>query len=292
MDMRSLKTFLYVAELSSFTHAAEILGYSQSTVSFQIKQLEKELGVHLFERVNHTVILTEKGREVLQYAQQVAHLTRELEETLRTEKSVSGHVRIAMADSLCPVMLGEEFVAFRQAYPDITLKITTAETKEMFRMLNRNEADLVFTLDNHIYHREYIIVQEKKIGTHFVASSRSPLAQKPALFVTELIGQPFLLTEKGLSYRRLMDEDLAERSLEVKPVLEIGNVEQICNLVAQGVGISFLPDYATEEGVRDGSLVYLPVVDFEVVVWQQLLYHRSKWVSPAMRLVMEYCAKR
>ena len=91
-----------------------------------------------------------------------------------------------------------------------------------------------------------------------------------------------------MSYRRLLDEALAAQSLEVQPVLEIGNADLICGLVAQGVGISFLPDYATAEALRAGKLVYLPVVDFEIDIWKQLLYHRDKWISPAMQKVMEY----
>ena len=75
MDIKNLVTFIHVAELNSFTKAAKKLGYSQSTVSFQIRQLETELNSQLFERINHTIALTEKGREVLKYAHQVSKLT-------------------------------------------------------------------------------------------------------------------------------------------------------------------------------------------------------------------------
>ena len=77
MEIRNLVTFVQVAELNSFTKAAKALDYSQSTVSFQIKQLETELDCLLFERINHTLILTEKGRELLDYAQKVCRLTDE-----------------------------------------------------------------------------------------------------------------------------------------------------------------------------------------------------------------------
>ena len=117
--------------------------------SFQIKQLETELGVQLFERINHTVVLTEKGREVLKFAQTVHQMTRSLKDSILHSETITGHVRLAMADSLCGVML-EDFGTFRQQYPGITLKITAAGTQEMFRLLNHNEADLILTLDSHI----------------------------------------------------------------------------------------------------------------------------------------------
>ena len=176
MDLKNLKTFLYAAELSSFTRAAERLGFSQPTVTFQIKQLERELDTHLFERVRHTVKLTEEGRAVLRYAYQIDKLTTELDTELRSEQGVpTGHVRLAMADSLCDRMDGA-FRDFWSRYPGIRLKITAAGTGEMFRLLNHNDVDLVLTLDGRIYDAEYTLIHEERAGTHFVAAADHPLA--------------------------------------------------------------------------------------------------------------------
>ncbi len=289
MDMKNLKTFIQVAELASFTKAAQQLGFSQSTISFQIKQLEEELGVRLFERIHHTVNLTQQGREVLRYAHEMERMTQNLSRDLRADKGISGHIRLAMADSLA-ILLGDSLCAFRRDYPGITLKIITAGTEEMIRLLNHNEADLVFTLDSHIYNAEYVIIREDRIGTHFVAAADSPLAREKDLPVERLLRQPLLLTEKGMSYRRLMDEWLAARSLEAVPTVETGNTELICRLVAQGGGCSFLPDYTTEPFVAAGKLARLDVEGFGIDIWKQLFYHRDKWISPQMRVVMDYCA--
>ena len=78
MDMKNLAAFVQVAELHSFTKAAAKLGFSQSTISFQIRQLEAELDTRLFDRINHTVVLTEKGKEVLGYAYQILQLTQKM----------------------------------------------------------------------------------------------------------------------------------------------------------------------------------------------------------------------
>lgn len=292
MDLKNLLTFMHVAELNSFTRAGQKLGFSQSTVSFQIKQLERELGTQLFERINHTVVLTEKGRDVLKFAHQISKMTQELDKRLQNEEEVSGNVRIAMADSLCDNMLQEGFGEFRDRYPGISLKIITAGTEEMFRLLNQNEADAVLTLDNHIFHAEYVIAREERSGVHFVADSENPLCEREELFPEDLAGQPFLLTEKGMSYRRLMDEKFAELSMEILPVLEIGSADLICSLVEQGAGISFLPDYVTEEKVRAGRLRYLPVKNFEIEIWKQLLYHRDKWVTPQLESALAYLSER
>ncbi len=289
MDLKNLKTFLYVAELSSFTRAAELLGYSQPTISFQIRQLEKELNTQLFERINHTVVLTSKGREVMHYAQRINKLALELEQTLHAPTEISGLIRLATADSLCPLLLGNAFSAFRQDYPGIRLKIITAGTEEMFRLLNHNEVDLVLTLDNHIYHAEYVIAHEEQISSHFIAAPSHPLCRQQDLSVQQLLQEPFFLTEKGMSYRRILDETLAARSMEVHPVLETGNADHICRLVGEQLGISFLPDSASQKYVEQGVIAHLPVSDIEINVWKQLIYHRDKWVSPAMQVVIDYC---
>ena len=291
MDIKNLTTFIYVAELRSFTKAADRLGFSQSTVSFQIKQLETELSCQLFERINHTVHLTEKGREVLEYAHQINRMTRELKDSMKEEAS-SGYIRLAMADSLCTSLLSRDFLHFRKLYPNISLKIIAAGTEEMFRLMNHNEADAILTLDNHIYNTEYRILREEKVHTFFVAGAGTRIASASSLSIEELLLQPFILTEKGMSYRRLLEERLAELSLEVQPVLEIGSTELICSLVEQGAGISFLPEYVIKDRVKAGTLVCLPVSGLEIHVWKQLLYHRNKWVSPQMETVLKYCVSR
>ena len=179
------------------------------------------------------------------------------------------------------------------------MKIISGSTEEMFRLLNQNEVDLVYTLDNHIYDRTYRIASEEKVTVHFVAGSGyfgERKERKPTdielLSLERLVKLPFLLTEKGMSYRRLMDEKLAAQSLEIRPVLETGNADRICQLVAQGMGISFLPDYVTKEAVEAGLIRYLCVEGFEMEIWRQLLYHHDKWVSPPMQAVMEYLAEK
>ena len=91
MEIKNLTTFEQVAELNSFTKAAEKLGFSQSTVSAQIRQMEEDLGFQLFERINRTVALTEKGREVLKYAHQIDKLTQELKKNMQSQKKISGN---------------------------------------------------------------------------------------------------------------------------------------------------------------------------------------------------------
>ncbi|MBQ8836694.1 MAG: LysR family transcriptional regulator [Clostridia bacterium] len=288
MDLKSLSTFIQVAELNSFSRAADKLGYAQPTVSFQIKQLESELSVQLFDRIGHTICLTDDGRNLLAYAQQICHLADEMIAGKATDAEPTGNIHIAMADSLCAPMMLEKFAKFHEMFPSISVKITTAGTDKMFDLLDHNEIDIVCTLDSHIYNTSYLICSEEKIGVHIVCSSQNPLALCENIEISELLNEPFILTEKGMSYRRLLDELFAKMSLELNPILELGSADIICKLVEENAGISFLPDYVTENAVKNGKVVRLNVSGAQVDLWKQILYHRDKWVTAPMKSVLDY----
>ena len=292
MEIRNLITFVHVAELNSFTKAAKLLGYSQSTISFQIKQLEEELNCMLFERINHTISLTEHGLQLLSYAQQINQLTEEFKQNLSKSHELSGHVHIVTPDSICEMMMTKNYEDFYQHYPKISLKFSTADTDDMFRKLDHNEADAILTLDSHIYHKDYIIAKEERIHTHFVTSAHSTLADRKNLSIRDILDHPFILTEKKMGYRRAFDETLAQMSIEIQPVLEIGRTDIITTSLEKGVGISFLPDFVTKKKILEGTLVYLDVVDFKIEIWKQLIYHRNKWISKPLDAFLQYVMKK
>lgn len=288
MELRNLITFTHVAELGSFTKAAELLGYSQSTVSFQIKQLEDELGCLLFERINHTITLTQRGHELVSYAHQVRALTDEFRESLTNDESIEGHIHIVTPDSVCEEMINSHYIDFHNRYPNISVKFTTADTSVMFDMLDHNEADAIITLDSHNYHKDYIIAKEQQLPMHFVSSTESAFAVRRGLSIREIINEPFILTEYGQGYRRVFDNELAKLSLELTPVLEIGRTDIITSIVAQSNMISYLPDFVTEEHIKNGKLCYLDVCDMELDIWKQLIYHKNKWISKSLKTFIEY----
>ena len=292
MEIRNLITFVSVCELGSFTRAGEALGYSQSTVSFQIKQLETELNCSLFDRINHTVRLTEKGRELLDYAHEITRLTMEFNQSIRSELPPSDEIHIVSPDSLCQLMMEEHYEEFYKRYPHIRLRFTTADTVEMFNILDRNEADIMLTLDNYRYKAGYVIVKEERIGMHFVTAADSPYATKRKPKLEDMKDFPFILTERGVSYRRAFDEALAKRAVEISPILELGRTDVITEILSHGIGVSFLPDIATNEYIESGKLVYLDVEDCGIEIWKQLIYHKNKWVSRGLKALIDFICEK
>ena len=288
MQLRNLITFIHVAELGSFTKAADQLGYTQSTVSFQIKQLEEELDCLLFERINHTITLTERGQELVYYAHQVRALTDEFKEKTSKEDQLTGHIRIVTPDSVCEDMVNSHYIDFHSKYPLISIQFATGDTAMLLDMLDHNEADIIITLDQHCYNKDYVIAKEEQLSMHFVTNVASKFAGKQGLSIRDISGEPFVLTEHGQGYRRVLDRELAKKHMEITPVLEIGRTDMITSILTQSNMISFLPDFATKHLVDAGVLCYLDICDVNVEIWKQLIYHKNKWLSKSLKTVIDY----
>ena len=164
MDTNVLKTFIAVCEYSGFSAAAKELGYTQSTVSSQIKQLEKELDVRLFDRSYHKINLTEKGVLVLQQARNILKAQAKMFDSLNSAESIEGEIRLSMSSSVCSRYFKNDFLRFHHQYPKIKVEITENGTEQMFDKLRKNETDLVFTLDRHIYDSDFISEKYVKDG--------------------------------------------------------------------------------------------------------------------------------
>jgi len=291
MELKNLRTFIQIAEAGSFSQAAEQLGYTQPTVSFQIKQLEEELGCRLFDRIGKKVTLTDQGETLLAHALRVHHDAQDLQEAFRADDVLRGLVRMFSSDSICEQMMRLNYHEFYRRYPEIHLLFQTGGTLDLLEELNRNEADIIFTLDSHINQPEYVIKKESPVLMHFVADRKHPLAVKTGLHLSDLLEFPFVLTEKGMSYRKILDTHLAERNFRIEPVLETGRTDIIVNCLIQGTGIGFLPDFVVEKAVREGRLVRLDVIDFQPVIWKQLIVHRDKWISRPLQAFIDFVSE-
>ena len=292
MNIKNLESFIYVAELGSFTKAAEKLGYSQSTVSFQIRQLEDTVQFPLFDRIHHTIKLTPKGSEVLRLAHQIAALSAEIERVADDTQTLRGHIRIAMADSLCHWLFWDNFGTVPPSVSRYFSEnhsrqyrgnVSSAESKRSGSGLHAGQTHLRFQL--------HYRVGRTGAGS-FAAASSNPLCRHKNPEIPQIVREPLILTEKGMSCRRLLKEQLASQSMEIRPFLEIGDTFLICRLVEQNMGISFLPDYVTEEAVRRGTVRRLSVPGYSMEIWAQLLYHHDKWCTPEMQFVIDYLKNR
>ncbi len=287
MEIRNLQAFVKVAELRSFSRAAEYLGYSQSAVTVQIRQLEEELGQPLLERIGKQVKVTEAGERFLPRAVDVLDALRAAEESIKAPEEILGRLCLGTAESLLISVLPPVMMEFCHRFPQVELGTRTALVEDLFQMLRQNELDLLYFLDRKTDFSEWIKAGEWREPVVFVTNADHPLAKERKIPLERLLQEPFLLTEKGVSYRYAMEQMLAARGLEIHPFLETGNTDIITQMLLKNRGISFLPQFVVEKWIEADQLAVLDVDCLEIEMWSQLVYHRNKWLTPQMERFIE-----
>lgn len=291
MEIRNLITFVRIAEVQNFSKSAEQLGYSQSAVTMQIKQLEDELHTQLFERIGKQVRLTQAGERLLPYALDILNLIRKAENIEQEPERIFGKLRIGTCESYVISILPPVIMEFGEICPHVEISTHTALVPDLFQMLRQNDIDILFFMDQRIYFPEWVKVSEQPEKIFFVASSNSVLAGKKHISIERLLQEPLYLTEKGISYRYAMEQSLAAKGYELHPFLEVGNTDVITRFLLKNKGISFLPEYVVRDYLKDGRLTVLDTECDEIVMWSQLVYHRNKCVTPQMNLFIELMLK-
>lgn len=287
MEIRTLLTFVRIAETGSFSRTAEQLGYSQSAVTMQIKQLEGELNALLFERIGRHVRLTQAGNRLLPYALELLEVLHKAEGISQKPEEITGQLRIGTSESFVISVLPPVFAALQSACPHVEVSVQTALVRDLFQKLRQNEVDLLYFLDEKVYFPEWVKVLEYPESIHFVASARSELAHQKNIPIERLLEEPLYLTEKGISYRYAMEQALAARGFELHPFLEIGNTDVITQFLLQNRGISFLPEYVVREHLESAELAVLETECPKITLWSQLVYHKNKYVTPQMRVFID-----
>ena len=291
MEIRNLVTFVRITETQNFSRTAEQLGYSQSAVTMQIKQLESELHVQLFERIGKQVKLTQAGERLLPYALEILGAVRQAEKIAQEPAQIAGKLRIGTCESFVISILPPVLMELTGRCPQVEISTHTARVPDLFQMLRRNDVDILYFLDQKMYFPEWVKVSERPEKIFFVASAASALAREKHIPVERLLQEPLYLTEKGISYRYAMEQALAAKGYALHPVWEVGNTDVITRMLLKNKGVSFLPEYVVHPYVADGRLAVLDVDCEEIVMWSQLVYHRNKDVTPQMNQFIELMQK-
>lgn len=287
MELREITTFLQVAQLKSFSKAARQLGYSQAAVTIQIKQLEKELNVHLFDRIGKQTTLTHQGAVFYEHAAAILRDLEHARDAVTESSELTGTLCLGTIESICASIFPPLLKEYHRLYPKVNVSIITDSPETLLDMMNSNAIDIVYFLDKRMYDDKWIKVLEEPEDIVFVASARHPFADRKGLDLTEVIEQPFILTEKNASYRFILEQYLAAQNMAIRPFLEIGNTEFIINLLRANMGVSFLPQFTIYTDIREGRLKSLDVSDFYMRTWRQIVYHKDKWVTREMNAFIE-----
>ncbi len=149
-------------------------------------------------------------------------------------------------------------------------------------MMEHNELDLIYILDEPRYNNNWCRVMEIKEPIVFAASPGCPLARKTDLVLEDLFDMPFFLTEKNANYRRVFDQHMAARKHAVIPLLECSNTQFILEMIEQNDAITILPYFSVEESIKNGKVVPLHLQDVHISMYRQIFYHKDKWKTRNM----------
>ena len=290
MELKNIETFLKVAANQNLSKTAEQMGYSQSALTIQIQKLEKELGVQLFERIGKRIFLTEKGEGFLPYANDLLKALDAAMEYSQGEKPLSGTLRIGGVESICTAILPKLLPKFYESCPDVKVVVRSGYTSDLLNLLDSNDLDLVFTLDEKIKRKQLICHFQKEepmvFVSRFVNSSKTA-----AVTANELAKLPFILPEAKAPYRRRFEEILADDELFIRPILEIGNTETIINLLKNSMGVSLLPRFTVLEETAKHRLMELKTDIPPIRMYSQLFCHKGKWITPQLQVFMDLVSK-
>lgn len=282
MELKNINTFVRVAELNSFTKAANELGYSQSTVTIQIKQLEKELNFLLFDRIGKNVSLTPRGEDFLLYANEFLRLEAQALSLRGGDDTVSGVLRLGVLESLFVWGIADMLPEYHKRFPNVKIEIKSATGAALYKMLRQNDLDMIYLLDNIIYHKDCVRACTSPVSVRFVTYPDNPLCTREKIPLEEIAKEPLIVAERDAVYRRALDLEAAKNGIELIPILEIDNLEVIIRLLKKKMGVSFMPDYVIGEYVERGELAEVDVDCSPMELSSQLVYHRNKFISPQM----------
>ncbi|MFS2155223.1 LysR family transcriptional regulator [Rhizobium sp. Rhizsp42] len=278
-----LQTFIHVAELGSFTAAADKAGVTQPAVSLQIKLLEQRLGVRLIERVGRRAQPTAAGLEFLDHARRIMRELADAEEAMTPHRNgESGRVRIGSGATASIHLLPLAISRARKKMPGLEITVRIGNTDDILRDLETNALDVaVVTLPAPGRSFEVEAFYDDELMVVAPRGSVIPHGVPDAAFVN---AKPLLLYDGG-NTRRTIDEWMGQAGLVARPVMEFGSVEAIKELVAAGLGWSILPGLALKRD-RAGFLETAPV-NPPLVRKLGMVVRRDKHLSRGLREMMK-----
>lgn len=287
MDIQNIKTFVKVAELQSFTKAAAEMNYVQSTATMQVRQLEKELGYPLFDRIGKRVSLTANGAEFLRYAYEMLHVMERAQSIGNTGEPIGGTLRIGISESLLFSSLSPLLPMFKRQYPQLRMSVKTGHLLDLVEQIKQNQLDMIYISASHNVDADLASYYKREEQLAFLCGNTHPLAHRRHIPIDELMNYEFLVTEhEGICQGRLR-ELAAQHNQSLLAPIEIDSAHVISRLVKQGVGLAFLPRHFVEDELRDGALLALDV-DVEMPrYYSQILCHKSRWISPIMSRLID-----
>lgn len=280
MEIRNLNTFLHVAALENVTKAGTELGYSQSAVSVQIRQLEQELGRPLFDRIGKNVYLTDFGRALVPYARNAVAAAAAVENFGKSDAVLGGTVRIGITDSLFELLMRAFLPAYHARFPRVRVELQVDTTVNLTQQLLQGSIDAMCVIDDPLPQGQWHIWRQTEVPVVLAANPAQALAGRGEVTLEALAGSELILMEKNVPYNRKFESLLAQHNVACEPFLRLPSASAARELLLDGPFVSLLPWYTVRADVEAGRLCLLHIPAWELTQSVQMVLHRSKVITP------------
>ncbi len=295
MELKYLQTFQRVVQEGGFTKAAASLNYTQSTITFQIGQLEQELGVRLFDKVGRRMVLSKAGENFLPYVAEVLAALEKMQNFQADLSAGKGSLRIGAAETLLCYKLPDVVQAFHKQAPQARLFLHSMNCYDIRDALLAGKLDLgIFYADVAGFGPQLLT---RDLGAYDLALVGAPeTCWQFADFCTpeQELNVPFIINEPMCIFRQIFENYLRHKSIVLAHTIELWSITTIKNLLASGLGVSFLPRFAVAGDLRKGRLAEI-ALDRAALETPQIhavcAWHKNKWASPLMQLFSDLCSQ-
>lgn len=242
------RIFYVVAKNGSISSAADVLYISQPAITFQIKKLEEQLGVSLFTRTKHGVVLTDEGKALFDYVKTGIESITNGENALSNLKNLdSGIIRIGASTTVCRYVVMPYLEIFHEKYPKIDIQIVNNLTTNLLKELRNGNLDILFLNMPMDENKDLKIIPITDVQDIFVGNKKYYEQTKGILNLEKLKNYPLIFQKLPSNTRCYLDNYLKNNKINLKPQLEVVSYNLIMDLVKAGFGIG----YATKEFIKD-----------------------------------------
>ena len=256
MNIRDLTYFLKVAELGHFGKAADACFVTQPTLSMQIKKLEDDLGIKLFERTNKSVLLTEQGVAIAEYARQILNLTYDIKELAKSSKDLfSGEIKIGIFPTLAPYLLPLIIPKLTKIYPKLSFYLIEEKTAVLIDQLHNGKLDAAFLsypiVEKNL--KDAVLFEETFL---LAVPKKHPLAALKSVNQKELKNEELMLLDEGHCMRDQALSVCSQVKIHENQNFRATSLETLRHMVSAGVGITLMPKLACR---KSSTISYIPL---------------------------------